>query len=48
MYNSDFQNKLVVKQPIAVSQRFSNLFFCDPKLLKTTIYKYDCDPNKYE
>ena len=27
---------------------FLEPFFGDPKLLKTTIYKYDCDSNKFE
>ena len=27
---------------VTLSQHFSNLFFCDPKLLKLMIYKYDC------
>ena len=30
-----------------VSQCFSSLFFGDPKSLKTTICKDDCDPNKF-
>ena len=31
-----------------LTQCFSSLFFCDPKLLKTTICKDDCNPNKFE
>ena len=31
-----------------IRQYFSSLFFCDPKLLKTTICKDDCDSNKFD
>ena len=31
-----------------LSAAFLKPFFRDPKSLKTTIYKYDCDPNKFE
>ena len=31
-----------------IRQCFSSLFFCDPKLLKTTICKDDSDPNRFD